>query len=71
MKGALKMSDYPTWYEFKRDLEKRVGHCVVNTDWLRVKPAAPLPWDKPRLRSAIQKLSRIEKRRISHITSVN
>jgi len=65
------MSDYPTWYEFKRDLEKRVGHCVVNTDWLRVKPAAPLPWSKPRLRSTIQKLGRIEKRRTLQTNSVN
>jgi len=66
-----KMSDYPTWYEFKRDLEKHVGHCVVNTDWLKVKPTAPLPWGKPRLHSTIQKLVRLEKRRTPDANSLN
>ena len=43
------MADYSTWYEFKKDLEKETGRSVLNSDWLHVKPAAPLPWDKGRL----------------------
>ena len=52
------MADYSTWYEFKKDLEKETGRSVLNSDWLHVKPAAPLPWDKGQLHSAVMKLER-------------
>jgi len=55
------MSGYATWYEFKKDLEKRAGHSLLNAEWLRVKPAAPLPWRESRLQSALARLERIER----------
>lgn len=58
------MPDYPTWYEFKKDLEKHAGHSLLNDEWLRVKPAAPLPWRESRLHSSLQRLERIENRRL-------
>ncbi len=35
---------YETWYEFKIDLEKCLGHHLTNWEWLEVKPKSPLPW---------------------------
>jgi hypothetical protein len=67
----MRMSEYRTWYEFKQDLERHVGHCVVNTDWLRVKPASPLPWDVSRLHATIRKLGRIQKRHLLDRAATN
>ena len=52
------MADYSTWYEFKKDLQKETGRTVLNSDWLHVKPAAPLPWDESQLRSSLLKLEK-------------
>ena len=52
------MSDYSTWYEFKKDLERETGRSLLNCDWLGVKPAAPLPWDESQFRSTLLKLER-------------
>jgi hypothetical protein len=35
---------YDTWYDFKRDLEYKLGIFLPVNIWLRVKPAKPLPW---------------------------
>ena len=51
---------YTTWYEFKKDLEKRSGYVLVNWRWLEVKPRAPLPWDDSHLETAISALARLE-----------
>ena len=56
------MSQYATWYEFKKDLERHAGHSLLNAEWLRIKPAAPLPWGQSRLRSSLVRLELIEKR---------
>ena len=37
---------YPTWYEFKKDLQKELGRSILNKEWLRLKPGKPLPWDE-------------------------
>ncbi len=55
------MSDYVTWYEFKKDLEKEAGHSLLNAEWLRIKPAAPLPWSKHSLGASLIKLERLQK----------
>lgn len=46
---------YMTWYDFKKDLEKRLGHSLLNWYWLEVKPQAPLPWDKSHLKAALMR----------------
>ncbi len=57
------MSPYSTWYEFKRDLETRLGHWLPNEDWLEARPRDPLPWDESSLVAALQKAGRIRARR--------
>ena len=54
------MADYPTWYEFKKDLEKGTGRRLLNANWFQVKPFEPLPWNESHLQSAIDKLEQIE-----------
>jgi hypothetical protein len=36
---------YKTWYEFKRDLEVKLGCGLPVEIWLRTKPKKALPWD--------------------------
>jgi hypothetical protein len=50
--------DYFTWYELNKDLEREAGRSVLNAQWLRVKPAAPLPWTESHLRCAPLRLKR-------------
>jgi hypothetical protein len=50
---------YTTWYEFKKDLEKRLGHSLLNWNWLAVKPEAPLPWDDSHMHVALSVLARL------------
>lgn len=57
------MPEYLTWYEFKKDLQRVSGRSLLNTDWLDVKPTAPLPWDKSLLHSALLKLQRLSRQR--------
>lgn len=52
---------YPTWYDFKKDFERRVGYGLLNWDWLKVKPEAPLPWNGSHMRRALSVLSRTER----------
>lgn len=54
------MGDYNTWYEFKKQLEKESGRRLLNSDWLSVKPAAALPWDRSLLRSSLDALARLK-----------
>ena len=51
---------YTTWYEFKRDLEKRSGHMLVNWRWIEVKPKAPLPWNNSHMEATLSVLVRLE-----------
>jgi hypothetical protein len=44
---------YTTWYEFKKDLEKRLGYSLLNWRWLEVKPRCPLPWDDSQMKAVI------------------
>ena len=47
---------YNTWYEFKKDLEKRSGYSVLNWNWIEVKPKAPLPWNGSHMEATIARL---------------
>jgi len=44
---------YATWYEFKRECEKRLGYSLLNHTWLKLKPKSPLPWDDSHLRAVL------------------
>ena len=54
------MMSYATWYEFKKDLEKRFGHGLLNWDWLEVKPKVPLPWDDSHMRATLSVLTSLK-----------
>ena len=51
---------YNTWYDFKKDLEKRLGHSVLNREWLRVKPKTALPWNSFNMKATFLRLSRLD-----------
>jgi hypothetical protein len=63
--GTGNSLSYTTWYEFKKDLEKRLGYSVLNWDWLRVKPKTALPWNSSNMQSTFIKLSRQDYRKNS------
>ena len=44
---------YATWYEFKKDFEKQLGHSLSNWDWVAAKPKSPLPWNEGNMNRAI------------------
>ena len=52
------VSQYTTWYEFKKELGSRLGYRPLNDEWLKVKPKAPLPWDDAQMRVAISSAKR-------------
>jgi hypothetical protein len=52
----MQKSIYPTWYEFKEDLQKELGRSMLNQEWLRVKPEEPLPWNNSCLQAIILNL---------------
>ena len=51
---------YPTWYEFKKDLQKEIGHSILNQEWLQLKPKEPLPWNDSCFQTAMLKMSHKE-----------
>ena len=53
---------YTTWYQFKQDLEKQSGGSLLNSDWLEVKPDAPLPWNDSHLKAALSAVVRIRRK---------
>jgi len=53
-----KVSLYTTWYEFKRDLEKKLGYMLLNWQWLEAKPKVPLPWDDSQMQAVSSVLVR-------------
>lgn len=48
---------YETWYDFKRELQKRSGVIVLNKVWFKVKPKCPLPWNDSQMGEAMKQLS--------------
>lgn len=58
----MKVPCYFTWYEFKKELERR-WHCGLESSvWLQVKPREPLPQSYSDLRWSYLKLLDLEKR---------
>ncbi len=55
-----KIQLYTTWYDFRRDLGKRLGYTPLNWQWLRVKPKAALPWDDSHLQASLSAIARRE-----------
>lgn len=48
--------EYDTWYEFKKDCEKRLGHPLPNRTWLQVKPKHRLPWNDRDVATVLSKM---------------
>lgn len=44
---------YETWYEFKKELERSLGHMLYNPKWLAIKPHSPLPWSHEQFNRAL------------------
>ena len=53
---------YLTWYAFRQDLAKTLGHTPLNEQWLKIKPKAPLPWDGYHMRAVVSRLKHSDKR---------
>lgn len=51
----MRETGYPTWYEFKQDLQKEAGRNILTREWLNIKPNAPLPWDARLMKSVLSK----------------
>jgi hypothetical protein len=47
---------YETWYDFKRELQRRSGVVLLNKTWFNVKPKEPLPWYNHQMRAALERL---------------
>ncbi len=54
----MQKSLYPTWYEFKKDLQKEVGRSILNQEWLQLKPKDPLPWNDSSFQTVLLNLTR-------------
>lgn len=51
------ISAYNTWYEFKKELQRRSGLPILNKLWIQIKPKAPLPWHEFQMKEALSQLS--------------
>lgn len=50
---------YSTWYEFKKECEKRLGYSLLNGKWSEAKPKKPLPWDDTDMEVILLTLARL------------
>ena len=48
---------YETWYDFRRELQRRSGLILLNQLWFLTKPRDPLPWNEIHMNSALSVLS--------------
>ncbi len=60
-KGSTVLTQYHTWYDFKRVLESRLGHALSVNLWLRTKPHKPLPWDESDLATSFAEVTKIKR----------
>jgi hypothetical protein len=49
---------YPTWYDFKRNLELKTGRFLNVDLWLLVKPKKPLPWNSDDFNNSLVKFNK-------------
>lgn len=47
---------YQTWYDFKKELQKRSEKVLLNALWLQIKPRAPLPWTESHMVESLDRL---------------
>jgi hypothetical protein len=59
----MNKSSYYTWYEFKKDLERRSNHSILNKEWLEIKPHQALPWDDSSIQSTLLKVQQCNKKK--------
>jgi len=55
-----KISSYTTWYEFRKDLAEQLGYTPLSSQWLEIKPKAPLPWNGSQMREVISTIARLK-----------
>ena len=55
-----KVPSYTTWYEFRKDLAEQLGYTPLSSQWLEIKPKAPLPWNDSHMREAISTVARLK-----------
>ena len=48
---------YETWYDFKKELQRRSGTILLNQKWLQLKPKMPLPWPESKLKETLEQMS--------------
>ncbi len=53
--------EYQTWYEFKKDLEKKLGHFLPVNIWLCTKPKKALPWNSHDLQTTLAEAIKMQK----------
>ncbi len=46
---------YMTWYDFRRELGKRLGCVPLNRQWLQIKPRVALPWDESHMQASLSR----------------
>jgi hypothetical protein len=59
-----KISSYTTWYEFRKDLAEHLGYTPLSSQWLEIKPKAPLPWNGSHMREAISTVARLKEQQV-------
>jgi hypothetical protein len=58
MRNSTKtLISYETWYDFKKDLQRRSGLLILNKTWSQIKPRDPLPWNEIHMKTALSGLS--------------
>jgi hypothetical protein len=55
---------YQTWYDFKKELQRRSGIVLLNERWRQVRPEAPLPWNEIQMRQSSARLLDIIKSKV-------
>jgi hypothetical protein len=57
MRANSSSISYYTWYDFKKELQRRSGIVVLNSSWFEIKPRSPLPWYQQQMEEALSYLS--------------
>ena len=58
MRANASSISYYTWYDFKKELQRRSGIVVLNNSWFELKPRSPLPWYQQQMDEALSCLSK-------------